>query len=150
MNFQGLVFTDALNMKGVSKFFKNGQAEVKALLADNDILLYPEDFATAFAAIKKAIANGVLSENDINQKVKKILYYKRWVGLNKSKLTATGDILADLKAIAQKSDVMAMAANQSITLVHNGNDFLPLKDSINYALVSIGESGANEFATFFK
>jgi len=150
MNFQGLVFTDALNMKGVSKFFKNGQAEVKALLADNDILLYPEDFATAFAAIKKAIANGVLSENDINQKVKKILYYKRWVGLNKSKLTATGDILADLKAIAQKSDVMAMAANQSITLVHNGNDFLPLKDSINYALVSIGESGANEFATFLS
>ena len=127
MNFQGLVFTDALNMKGVSKFFKNGQAEVKALLADNDILLYPEDFATAFAAIKKAIANGVLSENDINQKVKKILYYKRWVGLNKSKLTATGDILADLKAIAQKSDVMAMAANQSITLVHNGNDFFAFK-----------------------
>ena len=145
MNFQGLVFTDALNMKGVSKFFKNGNAEVKALLADNDILLYPEDFATAFAAIKKALATGVLSENDINQKVKKILYYKRWVGLNKSKLTPTGDILEDIKKIAKKSDVMNIAADQSITLVRNGNAFLPLKEESNYAFVSIGELGTNEF-----
>jgi len=150
MNFQGLVFTDALNMKGVSKFFKNGQAEVKALLADNDILLYPENFATAFAAIKKALADSILSENDINQKVKKILYYKRWAGLNESKIVQTGDVLDDLKKIAKKADVMNMAADQSITLVHNGNDFIPLKEKSNYALVSIGESGTNEFYNFLS
>lgn len=150
MNFQGLVFTDALNMKGVSKYFANGEAEVKALLAGNDILLYPNDIATAVVAIKKAIQKGTITENDINQKVKKILYYKRWVQLDKEKLVPTGDVLNDVIKIGEESEVMKLAAEQSITLVHNGNGFVPLEDSVSYLHISIGESGTNEFYNYLN
>ena len=47
LGFQGLIFTDGLNMKGVSKYFKPGELELKALLAGNDILLIPEDVPIA-------------------------------------------------------------------------------------------------------
>jgi beta-N-acetylhexosaminidase len=145
MNFQGLIFTDAMNMRGVTKYFKNGDAEVKALLADNDILLYPNDLAVAFTAIKRAISTGVLTENDINQKVKKILYYKRWVGLNKTRLVETGDILTEINTIAESAGVLVQAAEQSITQVYNEDNQLPLKDSGKYAFLSIGEFGTNQF-----
>ena len=56
LGFKGLVFTDALNMKGVSKFYKPGEADVKALVAGNDVLLFSEDVPTAIAGIKAAIA----------------------------------------------------------------------------------------------
>jgi beta-glucosidase-like glycosyl hydrolase/CubicO group peptidase (beta-lactamase class C family) len=150
MNFQGLVFTDALNMKGVSKFFANGDAEVKALLAGNDILLYPNQISTAVLAIKKAIKNGTITENDINQKVKKILYYKRWVKLDQERLVQTGDILNDLIEIHSNSKVMELAAEQSITIVHNGFGFIPLVDSLKYLHISIGELGTNEFTDYLK
>lgn len=145
MNFQGLVFTDALNMKGVSKYFANGDAEVKALLAGNDILLYPNDVATAVKAIKRAIRDSVLSENDIDQKVKKILYYKRWVHLDTQRFVNTGDVLNELKLIHQESGVMEMAAEKCISLVHNGYGFIPISDSLSYLHISIGELGTNEF-----
>jgi len=72
MDFNGLVFTDALNMKGVSQYFKPGELEVKALLAGNDVLLYSEDVPRAIKHIEKAITKGTISINDINNKVLKI------------------------------------------------------------------------------
>jgi len=150
LNFQGLVFTDAMNMKGVAKFFKHGEGEVMALLAGNDIILYPENLAAAFEAIKKAIADGRISELEINQKVKKIMYYKRWVGLNNYKATPTGDIESDIFKIAEENQILNQAAMQSITLVSNKKDFLPIDSLSRYAHVSIGEGGENEFYNELK
>src|SRR5206468_4023341 len=53
--FEGLTFTDALEMKGVSKYFPAGEAAVLALIAGNDMLCLPEDVPAAIDAIKKAI-----------------------------------------------------------------------------------------------
>ena len=55
MGFEGLIFTDALNMKGVSKFYEPGEVDVKALLAGNDVLLFAEDVPKAIEKIKEAI-----------------------------------------------------------------------------------------------
>jgi len=145
LNFQGLAFTDAMNMKGVTKYFKNGEGDVMALLAGNDIILYPENLAASFAAIKKALLEGRLSENDITQKVKKILYYKRWVGLNNYQPTSTGDIESDIFKIAEENQILYQAAMQAITLVSNDEDFLPLDTTHHYALLSIGETDENQF-----
>ncbi len=150
LNFQGLAFTDAMNMKGVTKFFKNGEAEVMALIADNDIILCPENLEAAFAAIKKAIADGRLSENDINQKVKKILYYKRWAGLNEYSPANISHIEEEIKTIAEQSNVLKEAAEKSITVVNNKGNFVPLNSNSKYALVSIGELGNNEFFNFLQ
>ncbi|MDP1744894.1 MAG: glycoside hydrolase family 3 N-terminal domain-containing protein, partial [Bacteroidota bacterium] len=54
LGFKGLIFTDALNMRGVSKFYKPGEVDVKALIAGNDVLLFPEDVPTAIKQIKSA------------------------------------------------------------------------------------------------
>jgi beta-N-acetylhexosaminidase len=55
MDFEGLIFTDAFNMKGVSSFYKPGEVDVLAFLAGNDVLLFSEDVPTAIKEIKKAI-----------------------------------------------------------------------------------------------
>ena len=71
MNFQGLIFTDALNMKGVANSSRPGEVDLKALLAGNDVLLYSQDVTKAKALIKDAVARGMISENEINRRVKK-------------------------------------------------------------------------------
>jgi beta-glucosidase-like glycosyl hydrolase len=81
MGFAGLSFTDALNMQGVAKYHPNGELELKALLAGNDILLSPGDIPKATTLIKKAMADGTVSEDYVWNKVKKILTYKRSLNL---------------------------------------------------------------------
>ena len=57
MNFKGLIFTDALNMKGAANFAKPGEIDLHAFMAGNDILLFPENVPAAIAEIKKALKN---------------------------------------------------------------------------------------------
>src|SRR5574339_582493 len=76
LNYQGLTFTDALEMKGVAKYFPGGVISVEALIAGNDMLCLPEDVGKAIDAIKKAIEDNKLSWNDINDKVKRVLKAK--------------------------------------------------------------------------
>lgn len=76
LGFKGLVFTDALNMKGVSAFYSAGDIELMALLAGNDILLCPQSVSKAVNTIDKAIKNGLYSDSLLDLKVRKILIYK--------------------------------------------------------------------------
>jgi len=145
LSFDGLAITDAMNMKGVTKFFKNGEADVLALLAGNDIILCPESIEKGVLAIKNAIKDGRISIEMINEKVLRILYYKQWVGLENYSYTPIGDITQQINAIALQSEVLVKSALQSITLVSNKDKFVPLNPTINYAFLSIGEIGKNEF-----
>lgn len=76
LNFQGLIITDALDMNAITKLYSNGQAELQALRAGNDILLCPIDVPAATAAIKQAVENGEITEQEIDAHVKKILAIK--------------------------------------------------------------------------
>ena len=82
MGFKGLKFTDGLNMKAVSDLYDPGYLDVQALIAGNDVLLCAQDVPRAVKMIKKSINDGLLSENDINEKCRKILTAKKWMGLN--------------------------------------------------------------------
>jgi len=73
--FNGLIFTDALAMKGAS-VNKTANSCVKALLAGNDILLSPANPLADFRAVKRAIDEGVLDLNEVESKCLKILRYK--------------------------------------------------------------------------
>ncbi len=81
LGFKGLVFTDALNMQGVAKFWEPGEVDLKALLAGNDVLLFPEDVPAATALIMQAITDGVLDQRTVDEKCHKILMAKAWAGL---------------------------------------------------------------------
>jgi beta-glucosidase-like glycosyl hydrolase len=76
MGYQGLIFTDGLEMKGVTKYFKDGEVEARAIQAGVDILLLPEDIAASFAKIKTYIERGDIDKNQIERSVKRILHAK--------------------------------------------------------------------------
>jgi len=76
LNFQGLTFTDALEMQGVKKFFPDGAASVESLIAGNDMLCLPGDVELSINKIKEAIKDKQLSWADINEHCKKVLLAK--------------------------------------------------------------------------
>ena len=142
LRFQGLTFTDALEMKGVAKYFPGGVISVEALIAGNDMLCLPEDVGKAIDAIKEAITQNRLSWDDINSKVKKVLKAKYQLGLNQLKPIETTNLLFDLN---KKTDALRLkVAKETITVLKQG--VLPLKKNTKIAYVAIGDTGDNDFA----
>jgi beta-glucosidase-like glycosyl hydrolase len=78
LGFDGLIVTDGLGMSGISLTSEPGDMEVRALRAGADILLVPVDVTIAIDAIQKAVQTGLLSEEEINAKVLRILKAKAW------------------------------------------------------------------------
>jgi beta-glucosidase-like glycosyl hydrolase/CubicO group peptidase (beta-lactamase class C family) len=146
LQFKGLIFTDGLNMQGMTKFYKTGEIEVKALQAGNDILLYPADVVVGIAAIKKAIADSTLTMKMIEQKVKKLLQAKYFVGLNKYKPIETKNLYQDLNTPQAKA-LREKLYQQAVTIVKNENNLLPFVkiDNIKFASVAIGANKFNDF-----
>jgi beta-N-acetylhexosaminidase len=147
MGFKGLVFTDALNMKGVANYYEPGIVDVKALLAGNDVLLFAENVPKAIEQIKLAIDKGEISQEEINIRCKKILQAKYWCGLNKLQFVDSKKIYEDLNN-RESRNINSLLAEASVTLLENKNQLLPLKrlDTLKIAEVSIGEVKANHFS----
>jgi beta-N-acetylhexosaminidase len=151
LNFKGLIFTDALNMKGVSRYYESGELEVAALLAGNDVLLFPEDIPTAFLAIKKAIKDSVLTEARINESCLKILKAKEWLGLTKPVVLDTTDVLKRAE-ISTRLLLTNRLEEAAITLVKNENGNLPIQELKNtkIAVLPLGTSDSEAFITQLK
>ncbi|MBC7589374.1 MAG: serine hydrolase, partial [Chitinophagaceae bacterium] len=98
LGYKGLTFTDALEMKGVSKFYPSGEAAVQSLIAGNDMLCLPGDVPAAIQKITEAINAGKLSWADIDSKVMKVLLSKFHLGLDKIEEIKLDNITADLNA----------------------------------------------------
>lgn len=145
LKFQGLVFTDAMDMQGAVKYFPNGQANVKAILSGNDVLETFEDVPAAIAAIKAAIANKEISMDEIDFRVKRILMAKSWVGLDRYKPIQIENLIKDLNTV--NSDVLnRQFAEASLTLVKNEENILPVKDlTKKIAVISIDASQTTTF-----
>ena len=142
MNFQGLVFTDALNMRGVAIANSPGEVDLKALLAGNDVLLYSQDVAKAKILIKAAVADGRISEKEIDRRVKKILRAKYWSGLNEYRPINTYKLVERLDMPETESIIEDLYADAMTVAVNKGN-LLPFKnlDLTNFASLSIGDEG---------
>ncbi|MBC8266097.1 MAG: serine hydrolase [Flavobacteriales bacterium] len=143
LGFQGLIFTDALNMKGVSKYFEAGELDVKALLAGNDILLMSEDVPVAIEKIKEAILDGKITQEDIDNRCRKILMAKKWMGLDDFQQIKKHNITARIN----NSDAELINRNlveNSLTLLQNYENIIPLErlDTLKIASITIGEKGS--------
>lgn len=126
LDFKGLIFTDALEMQGVAKFFTPGELSVKALQAGNDMLCLPNDVPASIIAIQKAIKIGTLNQNEIDKKVKKVLQAKYEVGLSNLKLIDTTNLIQDLNA--KTASLNKKVALEAITLwEYNNIDIYPLQ-----------------------
>lgn len=146
--YEGLTFTDALEMKGVTKYFGAGEAAVEALIAGNDMLCLPENVPVAIAAIKKAIKKKRLSWDNIDKKVRRVLYSKYQLGLHQPQVIDTTNLLADLNA--KTASIRQRVAANAVTLMTNGGGLLPLAAESRIAYVGIGTTSLNAFGQRLK
>jgi len=139
LQFKGLVITDAMNMKGVTKHFETGKAEVMALAAGNDMIEFSENVEVAINAIKDALANGILSQREIDEKCRKVLALKYWLGLDQYAPVELKNLIGDLNN-PQAELVLRKLSAASLTLLKNNSNLIPLKnlDSLRIASLSIG------------
>ncbi len=143
LDYEGLTFTDALEMKGVSKFFPAGEAAVQAVIAGNDMLCLPEDVPAAINAISEAVKKKRLKWKDIDEKVKRVLYAKYRLGLNRTQYVDTTNLLSDLNS--KTDEIRAEVSRSTITVMNNLDGFFPLMNPGKLAYVGIG-SDSNAFA----
>ncbi|MBK5272660.1 MAG: serine hydrolase, partial [Bacteroidia bacterium] len=148
MGFNGLSFTDALGMKGVSKYFPGGTIAVEALIAGNDMLCLPDSVPEAINAIKKAIADKKLSWDDINAKVRKVLLAKYDLGLSQLEPVDTTNLINDLNA--KTDSIRYEVAKKSITVLKNESRLIGNFKNKKIAYVSIGPSSFNDFGRRLK
>jgi beta-N-acetylhexosaminidase len=145
LNYNGLTFTDALEMKGVAKYYPDGEASREALIAGNDMLCLPGDIPGSIKKIRKAIRKRKLSWSDINEHVRKVLYAKYQYGLANWQPVDTANLVTDLN-----SKVPAMRrsiAKSALTLLRNDEPAIfPLFKGQKIAYVGVGLTQDNAFA----
>ena len=151
LGYNGLTFTDALEMQGVKKFFPDGEASVQSLIAGNDMLCLPGDVEQSIQRIKAAIAGGNLSEDDINYHCKRVLLAKyQYIG-EKATPVKQENITAELnQGIAA---MKRLVAENALTILNKkDSSFFPLTNpgDSDIAFVGIGIAQENDFAKRMK
>ena len=151
LGFQGLVISDALNMKGAADFAESGDIDLAAFLAGNDILLISEDPAKGIGKIVDAYYQGDISEKRLEYSVKKILKAKYKVGLNAYKPIALLNLVEDLNRI--KDDVLYEdLIENALTIIKNKADLLPIRklETKTIAYVKMGGGDGSAFLEELK
>ncbi len=150
MNFNGLIMTDALEMKGVTKHHGAGEVEAKAFAAGNDVLLLPSDVNASFVTVKKWLAEGKLDTTLINNSVKKVLRWKYRMDVRVYEKISIENLKSDVNDLTSKALRRKLITN-AITLVRNGDHLLPLgnptTDLINFKNLSNLNIGALAIGT---
>ena len=145
LGYNGLIFTDALNMKGITQYYPPGKLDLEAILAGNDILVYPQNISQAVYLIKQALKDGRLTNEILEQKIQRILKHKYHLGLDTLESGTNSDDtwIREIESRVLKKKLYEAA----ITLVKNDDDFLPLQH-LSYrktAYLQIGGSSLNGF-----
>ncbi|MCF0049954.1 serine hydrolase [Dyadobacter sp. LJ53] len=148
LGFDGLIYSDAMNMKGVTKYFPNGKADAMGLEAGMDLLEFTEDVSKSIAEIKKSIAEGKITQAEIDARCKKVLQAKAWAGLNHYKPVDLNNLYKDLNPKAAEL-TNRLLTEKALTVLKNDNDLLPLRDLDTLKIASIS-LGADTITTFQK
>ena len=138
MKFDGLVITDALNMKGVSKYYEPGFVELEAFLAGNDILMFSENVPKAFELIKDAITKGIVSESELDKRVTRILKWKKVAGLDQYHAIETANLLSDLNS-NKNENLLQEVANSAVEIVRDPQKTISQLNSDKTVFVTIGD-----------
>jgi beta-N-acetylhexosaminidase len=150
LGFDGLIFTDALNMKGASNFRKPGEIDLEAFMAGNDILLFAENVPLAVENICVAYQDSLISEARLAQSVKKILHYKFKAGLNKYKPIEGINLYNDLNPKSNETLQYELYEN-AVTVVKNDGNILPIRNlNQKIAYVKLGDDTNTSFVNTLK
>jgi beta-N-acetylhexosaminidase len=146
LGFKGLVVTDAMVMKGVTKFFRPGEAEVQALVAGNDVLERMVSVPRAIEQIKIAIREGKISQVEIDRRCKKVLAAKEWVGLHRYQPIVLQGLYEDLNS-PEAAQTRREIAETSLTLLINRKKIIPVRQTrrLKIATVAFGSDRQTPF-----
>ncbi len=125
LKFQGIITTDSMEMGAITKNYPNGESAVMAIKAGADIVLFPPDLDAAMAAVETAVTRGDISEQRIDESVRRLLAAKYRLGLVKNHFVD----LAKVNQSVEKPENVAEAnrtAEKSITLLRNEGRIFPL------------------------
>lgn len=144
LGFSGLTVTDAMDMKGVKKFFPNGEADVMAIEAGADLLEVSENSARAIALIEKAVGSGRIKQSDIDKRVKKVLAAKYWLGLDKYRPVNTRGLIKDLNSPSSQSLVQRLA-DAAVTVLKSDKKIKSFDKREQTAVVAVGVPAEQDF-----
>lgn len=137
--YKGLIITDALNMGAVAKRYKPGELDALAFKAGNDIMLFSEGVKEGKRLIQEAIDRNEISQDRVEESVKKILLTKYYLGLTKYEVRNPVNINTDLNNNVHKEIVQKMYAN-AVTLLKDNQKLLPLNCKETYYYVALEEA----------
>ncbi len=139
MGFDGLIFTDGLDMKGVSEKVRQDSVPYAAFMAGNDVLILPTNVPFAIKTIKDAVENNTVAAARLEESCKKILRYKYRAGLNRYHPVSTTNLMSDLKKDAY-TRLRQQLYDEAVTLLRNDNEVIPLVNNKSIAVVTIGNT----------
>jgi beta-glucosidase-like glycosyl hydrolase/CubicO group peptidase (beta-lactamase class C family) len=139
MGFEGLIFTDGLDMKGVSEKVRNDSVPYVAFMAGNDVLILPHNVPFAIKTIKAAAESNPVAAARLEESCKKILRYKYRTGLNNYKALSTENLMTDLKKKSY-TDLRRQLYEEAVTMLRNENQVIPLANNKKIAVVTIGNT----------
>lgn len=147
IGFKGLTITDAMDMKGVVKHFKDGEADVRAIIAGSDVLELSENSKRAIKMVGKAVRKKRIDKKDIETRVKKILAAKYWLGLDQRKDVETLQLYEDLNR-KEAINLNQTLADNAITFLKNEGPLHPLDPSLQTAVISVGSVNNSFFQNY--
>ena len=146
IGYQGLVFTDGMEMKGLTKFYPSGEASARAIEAGNDVLLLPENTASAIEWIRRYRTEGRITEQDLEISVKRILRAKYEYGLTTPPYIEPSNIRSELNSYESKQLKRDLIQN-ALTLVRNEDKLLPFANYQPDSMATLA-MGAGKWTTF--
>lgn len=149
LGFKGLIFSDAMDMKGVVKYFPNGEADVRALIAGNDILELSQNSDRAIRLIRKSIRQNKLDWDRINESVRKVLAAKYWVGLN-NRTDIPTDKIHDYLLRPEALNLNQRLADAAVTLLKGDDVIRQLDRGKRTAIISVGSAEITTFQNMLK
>ncbi len=139
LEFQGIIATDAMDMKGLSDLYNPGEAAVRAIEAGADVLLMPLKAEDAINGVVNAVQSGRISKARLDQSVLRVLSAKARVGLNKRKQVDL-DQIAEVIDAPEADERAQTVADRAVTLVRNDGDLFPVRSAENACMMVLAES----------
>ncbi|MDM1363943.1 serine hydrolase [Myroides marinus] len=151
LGFEGLIFTDALNMKAAANYLKPGEVDLAAFKAGNDLLLFSEDVPTALTKILESYNTGDITEERLSHSVKKVLAYKYKSGLTKFTPIEVNKLVEDLNAPVY-DDLNQKLYQEAMTVAKNEDRLLPLKnlEKQKIAYMRLGDDSGADFLNMLR
>lgn len=146
LGFKGLIISDAMDMKGVTKFYKDGEAEVMGLIAGNDILELAHDTKEAVKKVKQAIKDERITMARIDESVRKVLTAKYWAGLTVKPHVDENNIAAEVNR-PESMALVQQLADASMTLLKSRDGLAGLTPNKRTVIVNVGTPQATLFQT---